>query len=182
MVLQGARKPVPRNYVPSNFQDLGAAAPAMGNHLLDPTTHEFHGTPFTRHWIYGVYDGRVIFYEEMLARSYILSKPDACFPIQSPDAVALTGYYPTRSCVRYTPRKDEYTVSMEDFVLRQASPTRAGSGGSERQAVAQVSFRHSRRHCAPVGGWSGPPAGGVMPPRLGGQISDQPPATRFSAR
>jgi hypothetical protein len=117
-----ARKPVPRNYVPPNFQDLGVAAPAMGNHLLDPTTHEFHGEPFTRHWIYGVYDGRVIFYEEMLARSYMLSKPDACFPIQSPDAVALTGYYPTRSCIRYTPAKDEYTVSMEDFVLRQASP------------------------------------------------------------
>ncbi|HSB80553.1 MAG TPA: hypothetical protein VLM91_17365 [Candidatus Methylomirabilis sp.] len=117
-----ARKPVPSNYVPPNFQDLGIAAPAMGNHLLDPTTHEFHGEPFTRHWIYGVYDGRVIFYEEMVARSYMLSKPDACFPIQSPDAVALTGYYPTRSCIRYTPAKDEYTVSMEDFVLRQASP------------------------------------------------------------
>ena len=117
-----ARKPVPRNYVPPNFQDLGAAAPAMGNHLLDPTTHEFHGEPFTRHWIYGVYDGRVIFWEEMLALSYMLSKPDACFPIQSPDAVALTGYYPTRSCIRYAPGKDEYTVSMEDFVLRQASP------------------------------------------------------------
>ena len=117
-----ARKPVPRNYVPPNFQDLGVAAPAMGNHLLDPTTHEFHGEPFTRHWIYGVYDGRVIFYEEMLARSYMLSKPDACFPIQSPDAVGLTGYYPTRSCIRYTPAKDEYTVSMEDFVLRKESP------------------------------------------------------------
>jgi hypothetical protein len=117
-----ARKPVPSNYVPPNFQDLGIAAPAMGNHLLDPTDHVFHGGPFTRHWIYGVYDGRVIFYEEMLALSYMLSKPDACFPIQSPDAVALTGYYPTRSCIRYTPAKDEYTVSMEDFVLRQASP------------------------------------------------------------
>jgi hypothetical protein len=117
-----ARKPVPRNYVPPNFQDLGVAAPAMGNHLLDPTTHEFHGEPFTRHWIYGVYDGRVIFWEEMLALSYMLSKPDVCVPIQSPDAVALTGYYPTRSCVRYAPVKDEYSVSMEDFVLRKATP------------------------------------------------------------
>ena len=117
-----ASKPVPGNYVPANFKDMGAAAPAMGNHLLDPTTHEFHGEAFTRHWIYGVYDGRVIFWEEMLALSYMLSKPDVCFPIKTPDAVALTGYYPTRSCIRYTPAKDEYTVSMEDFVLRQASP------------------------------------------------------------
>lgn len=117
-----ARMPVPRNYVPPNFQDVGAAAPAMGNHLLDPTTPEFHGEPLKRTWIYGVYDGRVIFYEEMVALSFMMSKPDTCFPIQSPDAVALTGYYPTRSCIRYTPGKDEYTVSMEDFVLRKASP------------------------------------------------------------
>jgi hypothetical protein len=117
-----ARKPVPRNYVPPNFQDVGAASPAMGNHLLDPTTPEFHGQPFTRTWIYGAYDGRVIFYEDMVALSYLMSKPNACVPIQSPEAVALTGYYPTRSCIRYTPAKDEYTVSIEDFVLRQASP------------------------------------------------------------
>ena len=117
-----ASKPVPSNYVPPNFQDLGIVAPAMGNHLCDPTDHVFHGEKFKRHWIYGAYDGRVIFYEEMVDRGYMLSKPDACFPIQSPDAVALTGYYPTRSCVRYTPAKDEYTVSMEDFVLRKASP------------------------------------------------------------
>jgi hypothetical protein len=94
----------------------------MGNHLIDPTGHEFHGEPFKRHWIYGVYDGRVIFYEEMVDRSYMMSKPDVCFPIVSPAAVALTGYYPTRSCVRYAPAKNEYTVSMEDFVLRNASP------------------------------------------------------------
>ena len=117
-----ASKPVPGNYVPANFKDMGAAAPAMGNHLLDPTTHEFHGEAFTRHWIYGVYDGRVIFWEEMLALSYMLSKPDVCFPIKTPDAVALTGYYPTRSCIRYMPGKNEYTVSVEDFVLRKASP------------------------------------------------------------
>jgi hypothetical protein len=117
-----ASKPVPGNYMPANFRDVGAAAPAMGNHLLDPTTPEFHGKPFTRTWIYGIYDGRVIFYEDMVARSYMLSKPDECLPIQSPEAVALTGYYPTRSCVRYAPGKGEYTVSIEDFVLRKASP------------------------------------------------------------
>ena len=117
-----ARKPVPETTCRRTSWTWGLVAPAMGNHLVDPTAHEFHGEPFTRHWIYGVYDGRVIFYEEMVARSYMLSKPDVCFPIQSPDAVALTGYYPTRSCIRYAPGKDEYTVSLEDFVLRKTSP------------------------------------------------------------
>jgi hypothetical protein len=117
-----ARKPLPGNYLPPTFRDLGLVSPAMGNHLADPTDHVFHGEKFKRHWIYGAYDGRVIFYEEMVDRGYMLSKPDACFPIPSPDAVGLTGYYPTRSCVRYVAGKDEYTVSIEDFVLRKASP------------------------------------------------------------
>jgi hypothetical protein len=117
-----ARKPMPGHCLPPNFQDLGLVAPAMGNHLADPTDQVFHGEKFKRHWIYGNYDGRGIFCEEMVDRGYMLSKPDPCFPIQSPGAVALTGYYPSRWCIRYTPANGEYSVSIEDFELRQASP------------------------------------------------------------
>ena len=120
--LELALKPLPPNYIHSDFQDVGAAAPAMGNHLIDPTSPEFHGEAFTRTWIYGKYDGRIIFYEEMLTLEYILSKPNECFSIKSPEAVGLSGYYPTQSCVRYNAQTDEYTVSMEEFVLREAGP------------------------------------------------------------
>jgi hypothetical protein len=117
-----ATQPLPPNYMHPDYQDVGAAAPAMGNHLIDPTAPEFQGEPFTRHWIYGVYEGRVIFYEEMVARDYLLSGPDACFDLKMPEAVALTGYYPTRACSRHSGEADEYTVSMEGFVMRQAAP------------------------------------------------------------
>ena len=42
-------------------------------------------------------------------------------------AVALTGYYPTKSCIRYVKKndKEEYTVSLENFQLRQSSPPEA---------------------------------------------------------
>jgi len=116
-----ARKPVPSNYMPANYRDLGVVAPAMGNHLLDPTDHNFHGEPFKRHWVYGVYDGRVVFYEEMLTLAYMQSKPDTCFPITSPEAVAVAGFYPTQSCVRHWSGKDEVTVSLEGFVVRPAA-------------------------------------------------------------
>jgi len=43
----------------------------MGNHLVDPTNAEFNGKKFTRAWIYGVYDGRVTFFEEMSTREYV---------------------------------------------------------------------------------------------------------------
>jgi hypothetical protein len=117
-----ARKPIPSNYLPANYLDLGIVAPAMGNHYIDPADHNFHGEMFKRHWVYGVYDGRVIFYEEMLTLAYMQSKPDTCYPIATAEAVAVAGYYPTQSCIRYSSTKDEVTVSLEGFVSRTAAP------------------------------------------------------------
>lgn len=129
-----ATRPVPPNYMHPDYDDVGAAAPAMGNHLIDQSTPEFHGEPFTRHWIYGIYDGEVIFYEEMVALNYLLSRPNKCYDIKMPEAVALTGFYPTRACVRYEPERNEYAVSMEDFIMREASPPQpipAAKGGAD---------------------------------------------------
>jgi hypothetical protein len=92
----------------------------MGNHLIDVTSSEFHGQPFARSWIFGVYDGKVTFYEEMVTRAFLLSKPSTCFPIKSPPAVDRSGLYPTLSCLRHDSRTGEYTVSMEAFVRREA--------------------------------------------------------------
>jgi hypothetical protein len=115
-----AKKPLPTNYVQADFRDVDAVVPAMGNHLIDLTGPEFNKQPFTRSWIFGVYDGRVIFYEEMVTRAHLLSTPNTCTPIKSPKAVATRGFYPTVSCIRHDTATDEYTVSMEGFVLREA--------------------------------------------------------------
>ncbi len=117
-----ARKPLPGNYVPAGYVDVGAVAPAMGNHLVNVNGPEFKGEKFKQTWIFGAYDGRVTFYEEMVDLAYLLSKPAECSSIPSPDAVAQSGYYPTQSCVRYVPEKNAYTVSVEGFVMRNASP------------------------------------------------------------
>lgn len=117
---QLGKKPLPPNYVPADFRDVDAVVPAMGNHLIDLSGPEFNKQPFTRSWIYGVYDGKVIFYEEMVTRAHILSKPNACAPIKSPKAVAVSGFYPTVSCIRSGP-SGEHTVSMEQFRFRDAS-------------------------------------------------------------
>jgi hypothetical protein len=116
-----ATKPLPPNYMHADFKSFGAVAPAMGNHLIDDTSPEFKGNKFTRTWIYGVYNGRVTFYEEMVTRDYLLSRPDQCFGLKQPPAVDMRGYYPTQSCIRYLPQTNEYAVSLEGFTLRQAS-------------------------------------------------------------
>jgi hypothetical protein len=119
-----ARKPVPADYLNADFRDVEAVAPAMGNHLIDVTGPEFNKQPFTRSMIYGAYDGRITFYEEMVSRAHLLAKPNACTPIKAPRAFAVAGYYPTATCVRYDAATGDYTVSMERFVARPASPAR----------------------------------------------------------
>jgi hypothetical protein len=101
-----ARLPVPANYMNSDFTDVEAVAPAMGGHLVDLKAPEFNGVPFTHTWIYGVYEGRVTFYEEMVTVAYL---------------VALAGRYPTLSCIRYQPTTSEVAVSLEGFEQRPAA-------------------------------------------------------------
>ena len=115
-----AKTPLPAGLMHPDFSDVDAVAPAMGNHLIDLSGREFQGEPFTRTWIFGMYNGRVTFYEEMVALSYLLSRPDACAEIKSPPAVAVSGFYPTQRCVRYEVDTNAYVVSMEGFVYREA--------------------------------------------------------------
>lgn len=117
-----AKRPLPPNYMHPDFKDVDGVVPAMGNHLVDLSGSEFsEKKPFTRSWIFGVYDGKVTFYEEMVSRAHLLTKPQGCAPIKSPPAVAAGGFYPTVSCLRHDPATGETTVSMEVFVLRAAS-------------------------------------------------------------
>ena len=114
-----ATKLLPANYMHGDFKNVDAVAPAMGNHLIDPTSAEFNGKKFTRTWIYGVYDGRVTFFEEMLTREYMLSRPAACFPIKSPPAVNVKGYYPTQSCTRYHSQANVPNTRVRSIITAQ---------------------------------------------------------------
>jgi hypothetical protein len=116
------RQPVPSNYMHPDFQNVDAVVPRMGNHLIDLTGPEFRHAPFTRSWIYGVYGGKVIFYEEMVAYPTLAARPRTCNVIKQPKAVATAGFYPTASCLRYEPATGETVVSMERFSFRPASP------------------------------------------------------------
>ena len=116
-----AKLPLPEGKMHPDFKDVDAVAPAMGNHLIDVGGHEFHGMPFTSSWIYGVYGGRVTFWEQMVSLAYLHTRPNACLPIKTPPSVAVAGHYPTQQCIRYDASTDSYTVSLEGFAYRDAS-------------------------------------------------------------
>jgi hypothetical protein len=123
------RKPLPPNYMHPDYE-MGAVVPAMGGHLRDRQDPVFNKTqPATHSFLFGAYDSNVIFYEPMVTRAFLLSSPNTCFPIKSPKAVALSGFYPTVSCVRHDAKTSEYTVSIENFVLREASAPEAVAAG-----------------------------------------------------
>jgi hypothetical protein len=116
-----ALKPVPAKYVHPDHADVGATVGLMGNHLIDTRTPEL-GTPprpFTHTWIFGAWDGRIIFHEVMATRDFLLLGQDACADIKQPEAWERAGYYPTRYCFRRA-ADGGVQVYMADFVMRQA--------------------------------------------------------------
>lgn len=120
--LERALKPVPAKYVHPEHASVEAAVGQMGDHLIDTMTPEFGNPPetFTYTWIFGAYDGRVIFHETMATQDFLSSGEDLCADIKQPEAWRQAGYYPTRYCFRREASSGRLRVFMEGFVLRPA--------------------------------------------------------------
>ena len=116
-----ASRPVSARYLPNGYIDVGAVVPRMGNHLLDSQSPELKDSlPFTRTFIYGAYDGELIFWEPMITIDVLRQTRDACLEIRQPEEFRQAGYYPTQYCVRQS-QKGDRTVSLEGFRHSQAS-------------------------------------------------------------
>jgi hypothetical protein len=121
-VRERALKPVPAAYVHPDHADVGAVVGQMGNHLIDTRTPELAegGPPFTHTWIYGAFDGRIIFHEVMATNAFLAATPDLCADIKQPQAWERAGHYPTRYCFRRDGADGSMRIYMTDFVMRAA--------------------------------------------------------------
>ncbi len=117
-----AGTPLPERHVPDGYIDVGAAVAAMGNHLVDARDPELADPTlgFSRTFIYGAYDGKLIFLEPMVSHAFLSSRPQQCTPVRPPKAFATAGYYPTSYCVRHDAATATYRVTLEGLVYRQA--------------------------------------------------------------
>jgi len=114
-----ARKPsaefIPAGYILPD----GTQEPRMGSHWIDPDGPEFHGQPFNRTFIYGSYDGKVVFYEPMVSVAYLKeNRANATEAIKLPASYETPGYYPVAYSVKHDPVRREYTVSLEGLTRR----------------------------------------------------------------
>lgn len=106
-------------YVPAGYiLPPDTAVPRMGAHWIDPNGNELKGQPFTKSFLYGNYDGKLIFFEPMIAKSLFETKVNVTEYIKLPQKYARPGYYPTKYSMTYDPIKKEYTVALEGMVLR----------------------------------------------------------------
>lgn len=114
--------PLPADQQPPNNVNVNAVEPGMGNHLIDLSSPEFTGGAFSHTWIYGAFDGRLIFHEPMITVAFFEQLQDeVCVPIGTPQAMPDAGYYPTEYCMRYLGNQDAYTVTLESFQWFSAS-------------------------------------------------------------
>jgi uncharacterized protein len=90
----------------------GSAVPMMGGHWIDPASHEFHDETFDKTFIYGTWDGGVIFLEPMITKAFIESKPAESWEIAAPEKVAVPGWYPSAYTVKYDADAKEYRIAL----------------------------------------------------------------------
>lgn len=113
----------PAEYLPADYfvpgPPGGAAEPEMGTHWVDMKAPELQpGGEFKETFVYGSYDGRVIFYEPMITYSHLKNNPFTR-SIPWPAKVQISGHYPKQLHVEHS--EGVYKVVLEQFEYRKAS-------------------------------------------------------------
>jgi hypothetical protein len=112
------RGPAPELMPEGYILPEGTEVPRMGAHAIDPTAPEFNKLPFTKTFIYGFYDGQMIFLEPMMTKAFLETKPNAMDRIKLPKTYSKHAYYPTSYGVNYNATEREYEISLESLIFK----------------------------------------------------------------
>lgn len=116
--LKAERLPAPE-YIPAGYVlPAPMAVPQMGVHWVDPTSPELNGKRFTRTFIFGSWDGKVIFAEPMITKACLEARIDSTFALPSATRYQKAGYHPTSYRIRWDDASREYRVSLTGLVKR----------------------------------------------------------------
>lgn len=108
------KKSIPTDYIPEPTNP----APGEGRHWIDNKSSEFQGLPFTKTFIYGTYNGEIVFGEPMLTKSWLETQPNFTEAIKLPELYSKSAYYPTLYSVKYDRTRQEYTLSLDRLIFR----------------------------------------------------------------
>jgi hypothetical protein len=103
-------------YMPASYFPTPGGVPGMGKHWLDENAPELRGIPFTKTFIYGSYNGKVVFYEPMITREFLLSEKICTTPFPTPQLYAPNNtWYPSEYKVYRDEKTSEIVVSLAGF-------------------------------------------------------------------
>lgn len=104
------------------FSPETAGVSRMGRHWLDINSPELMpgGPPFTTTMVMGSYNGKVVFWEPMITRDYLLTVPDTTMHIQQPLSFEKQGHYPTDYSIRFDAQQQQYTIYLSGFANRKS--------------------------------------------------------------
>lgn len=113
--------PPPGYLPPSYFPGPGGVA-KMGKHWLNGASPELNPSnpqPFTKTFIYGTYNAKVIFIEPMVTLAVLQSGQTHIANIPQPQNFSPTGtYYPTKYNIYMDETTGKHYVSLSDFVWK----------------------------------------------------------------
>lgn len=107
-------------YIPPAYVKIPGGVPQMGAHWADVLSGEFHGSLFTKTFIWGSYDGAFIFFEPMITRAYLLTHPNEMIPIRQPAAYQRNGWYATDYKISYSTSPNEFTIALMNLTHHSA--------------------------------------------------------------
>ena len=109
---------VPAQYIPTDYQSQVMSVPMMGVHWADTLAAEFHGHTFDKTFIYGFYNGNMVFIEPMVTLDYLKSHPNASAPVKQSAAVQASGRYPASYSVTYDAANKTTRVAIDSLRTR----------------------------------------------------------------
>jgi hypothetical protein len=108
-------------FIPAGYVNPGLPpVPMMGLHLVNPASPELRTEdpePFTHTFVYGVWDGRLIFMEPMITRSFLEQRFEIEVAVPVAERYDPPGFYPGAYAVRWDEASAEYRIALSD--LRQ---------------------------------------------------------------
>jgi len=137
----------PSQFLPPDYQLApNTAEPRMGSHYADVTSPQLKPGNFTNIFLIGAHGGNILFWEPMLTKAYLESKPKFTGKLKLPESYPVSGYYPTAYSVIYDEKRKEIDVSLDDLTFRLASYPRNVYGVTPciDSRVAQMISKYNR--------------------------------------
>ncbi len=113
------RKPAPELIPQRYVMPAPLAFARMGVHWVDTTSSELKGQPFTRTFIYGSWDGKVIFAEPMVTKAYLETKPEFSAELPAPARGQDAGYYARGYTMRWDAEAKEYRIALTGLAKQE---------------------------------------------------------------